>query len=86
MMGQGDSVFYASQLVPDDKTVGDVSATFFVKFYPDDAEASFGPYSLTSRTDVRFGGRLMRVRFDGATTNDWRIGVPRLDVTQGGGR
>lgn len=86
MMGEGDSVFYASQLVPDDKTVGDVSATFFVKFYPDDAETSYGPYSLTSRTDIRFGGRLMRVRFDGAVATDWRIGVPRLDVTQGGGR
>jgi hypothetical protein len=86
MMGQGDSVFYAQQLVPDDKTVGDVNATFFTKFYPDDTEDTQGPFSLSSRTDVRFGGRLMRVRFDGVRNTDWRIGVPRLNVTQGGGR
>lgn len=86
MMGQGDSVFYANQLIPDDKTLGDVTATFFTKFYPDDAEASFGPYTLSSHTDVRFGGRQMRVRFDGAISTDWRIGVPKLDVIQGGGR
>jgi hypothetical protein len=85
-MGQGDSVFYAQQLVPDDKTVGDVNATFFTKFYPDDTEDTQGPFSLSSRTDVRFGGRLMRVRFDGVRNTDWRIGVPRLNVTQGGGR
>src|SRR6185437_14393646 len=76
MMGEGDNVFTANQLIPDDKTLGDVSASFFVKFYPDDAESMFRPYTLNSHTDVRFTGRQMRVRFDGATTSDWRIGVP----------
>lgn len=83
-MGNADNVFYANQLIPDDKTVGDVTATFKTKFYPDDSETSFGPYTLASRTDVRFGGRQMRVRFDGAVATDWRIGQPKLDVIQGG--
>ena len=39
----GDQVQYARRLVPDDLTAGDVKATFFVKFEPDDCEASFGP-------------------------------------------
>lgn len=86
MMGNGDSVFYANLLLPDDKTVGDVTATFYVKFEPDGPETTYGPYSLSSRTNLRFGGRQMRVRFDGAALTDWRIGIPRLDVTQGGGR
>lgn len=86
MLGQGDNVFTSQQLVPDDKTVGDVTATFFLKFYPGDAEATVGPYSLTSHTDVRFTARLMRVRYDGAVNTDWRIGVPRLDIEPGGQR
>jgi hypothetical protein len=86
LMGNGDNVFYAQQIVPDDKTVGDVTATFKTRFYPDDADTSYGPYTLSSHTDVRFGGRQMRVRFDGAVATDWRIGTPRIDVTQGGGR
>ena len=85
-MGNGDSVFYANLLMPDDKTVGDVSATFKIKFEPDGDETSFGPYSLTKRTDLRFGGRQLSARFDGVREADWRIGTPRLDVTQGGAR
>lgn len=84
LAGEGDNVFYANLLMPDDKTVGDVNATFYVKFEPDGAETTFGPYSLSSRTDIRFGGRLMRVRFDGVRNADWRIGFPRLDIVQGG--
>ncbi len=85
-LGNGDNVMYANMLMPDDKTVGDVSASFFVKFEPDGTETEYGPYNLASRTDLRFGGRQMRVRFDGARSIGWRIGTPRLDVTQGGMR
>lgn len=85
-LGAGDQVQYANLLMPDDLAAGDVTATFLVKFEPDDAEASFGPYSITRRTDVRFCGRQIRVRFDGATMTSWRIGAPRLDVTAGGMR
>ena len=69
---------------PDDLTAGDVKATFFVKFEPDDSEASFGPYALTKLTDVRFGGRQIRVRYDGVNLDGWRIGAPRLDLVAGG--
>jgi len=85
-LSNGDNVMYASLLMPDDKTVGDVSASFFVKFEPDGAETKYGPYNLASRTDLRFGGRQMRVRFDGVRSIGWRIGAPRLDVTPGGMR
>jgi hypothetical protein len=85
-LGQGDGVMYANLLLPDDKTVGDVSASFFVKFEPDGVETAFGPYALSSRTDLRFGGRQMRVRYDGVNQTSWRIGMPRLDVTPGGQR
>lgn len=85
-LGNGDQVMYANLLMPDDKTLGDVNASFFVKFEPDGIETSFGPYSLSSRTDLRFCGRQMKVRFDGVNATDWRIGSPRIDITGGGAR
>lgn len=85
-LGNGDNVMYATSLIPDDKAVGDVTATFKVKFFPDGAETSFGPYTVTSNTDVRFGGRQAKVRYTGARMTDWRVGASRLDLTAGGGR
>jgi hypothetical protein len=83
-LGEGDNVLYATQIIPDDKTLGDVTISFKTKFYPDDAETVFGPYTLASRTDVRFSGRQFRIRFDGVRNDDWRIGEPRVDAVQGG--
>ena len=85
-LGNGDSVMYARQLIPDDKTIGDVTATLKTKFYPDGAETSFGPYSLGSSTDVRFCGRSAKIRYTGARLVDWRVGVPRLELAEGGKR
>lgn len=85
-LGAGDKVMHATALIPDEKTSGDVTATFKTKFYPNGAEMSFGPYSLSSNTDVRFCGRQTKVRYTGARLADWRVGVPRLDVTAGGKR
>lgn len=84
--GQGDLVMYARQLLPDDKTAGDVSVTFKTKFYPDGPETSYGPYAVSQSTDVRFSGRQLRLRYDGVNSDDWRVGSPRLDVVAGGRR
>ncbi len=85
-LGNGDNVLSAQWLIPDDKTVGDVTATFKIKFEPDDTEAVVGPYTLSMRTDVRFEARQVKIRFDGANLADWRVGTPRLDVIAGGER
>jgi hypothetical protein len=85
-IGSGDEVIYASWLLPDDKTLGDVTATFKTKFMPDDSEVLVGPYTLSTRTDVRFSARQVKVRFTGAANDDWRVGIPRLDLAGGGER
>lgn len=85
-LGNGDNVMYAVQLIPDEKTSGDVTATFKVKFYPNGTETSFGPYTLTSNTDVRFCGRQAKVRYTGSQLVDWRVGAPRLELRAGGSR
>lgn len=84
--GNGDMVMYARQLLPDDRTVGDVTVTFKTRFYPDGPETAYGPYTCAASTDVRFSGRSLRLRYDGAMKDDWRVGAPRLDVVSGGRR
>ncbi len=85
-IGENDFVVHADALLPDDKTLGDVTATFKTKFYPDGPETSFGPYTLSAQTDLHFTARQAKVRYTGATLTDWRVGIPRLRVIAGGKR
>jgi len=84
-LGEGDQVFSMLYLIPDDKTVGDVSATLFLKFYPDGDETEFGPFTLSEQTSIRQTARQVRLRMTQVQPN-WRVGVPRLDVVPGGRR
>ncbi|MEY4863803.1 MAG: hypothetical protein RLZ51_1898 [Pseudomonadota bacterium] len=85
-IGQGDQVLSAVELIPDEKTRGDVTLTFSTRFHPNDTERSYGPYSMANPTAVRFTGRQATMRVTGARLADWRFGVPRLDVRSGGRR
>ena len=85
-LGNGDTILYASQLIPDEKTAGDVTATFKAKQFPNGPETSYGPYTMASPTSVRFCGRQVKVRYEGARLALWHVGVPRLDVSGGGKR
>lgn len=85
-LGNGDQVYMARHLYPDEKTQGDVTATFRTRFYPNGDEYTFGPYTMNAPTDVRFTGRQVVMRVDAAVNTDWRFGIPRLDVSAGGSR
>lgn len=85
-LGDGDRVMRCHKLIPDEKTVGDVTATFTLKFAPDGAEQVLGPYTLAEKADLRFEARQVKLRYSGAVLSDWRVGTARLDVTVGGGR
>jgi len=76
----------AKHLYPDEKTQGDVSATFKTRFYPNGPESTHGPYSMAAPTSIRFTGRQVSMRIESARNTDWRFGIPRLDVTPGGTR
>ena len=84
--GNGDQVIKATQLIPDEKTQGDVQAVFKTRFYPNDTEREYGPYTMSNPTDVRFTGRQIRMRVEGARLADWRVGNMRLEATTGGRR
>jgi len=85
-MNGGASVMMGRQLIPDEKTLGDVSATFYTRLYPTDTETTTGPYTLANPTDVRFSGREIRARFTGVALSDWRVGMPKIDLVKAGGR
>jgi hypothetical protein len=82
--GNGDRVFTALALIPDENSLGSVEATFHGRFNPTAEETVFGPYAPNTRTDVRFTTRQARMRLTGETGTDWRVGAFRLEVTMGG--
>ena len=86
-LAEGERLFLATQLIADERTMGDTAATFFTALYPNTAETAAGPYSLGARpTDVRFNGRQVRMKVQGVAADDWRWGAPRLVVQPGGRR
>lgn len=84
--GNGDRVFTALALIPDENTLGSVEATFFGKFNPTADEHTFGPYAPTVKTDIRFTARQARMRLTGDAASSWRVGAFKIDVTLGGMR
>ena len=85
-LGAGDNVMSATMLIPDELTQGDVEATFKTRFHPNDEERSYGPYAMSNPTSLRFTGRQVRMRVEGAKLADWRVGIMRLDATAGSKR
>lgn len=85
-IGAGDGVLRAVKLIPDEDTQGDCSVRFKTRFHPNDTEREYGPYTMSAPTSVRFTGRQIRMRVEGAKLADWRWGIPRLDAVQGGRR
>lgn len=85
-IGVGDNVYSVNKLIPDELNQGDVQVTFKTRFHPNDTERSYGPYSTANPTDVRFTGRQVRMRIEGAKLADWRVGVNRIEAIPRGRR
>jgi len=85
-IGQGDQIMYVNEMIPDERNLGSVSATFKTRYYPTSTETTHGPYSLTNPTSVRFNGRQIKMRVTTTTPSDWRVGTQRLNAIPGGRR
>ena len=85
-IAEGDRVMVVLKMLPDERTLGDTRVTFKTRFAPNDAETAFGPYPLSAFTDLRFQARQVSLRVEGVADDDWRIGLPRFDVVEGGRR
>lgn len=82
-VADGEQFLDMQTLIPDEKTLGDTSVTFYLANAPTETETTEGPFSLANPTDVRFQARQMRIRFQEARQTAWRIGVPRLGYVPG---
>ena len=85
-IGNGDSIMKVTQLIPDEKTQGQVEVTFKTRFYPNDTESSHGAFTLGNPTDVRFQGRQVRIKVQGTGNDNWRSGIMRIEANAGGRR
>ena len=85
-LANGDQVMKVTQMIPDEETEGQVTATFKTRFYPNTVETSHGPYAMDSPTSLRFTGRQIRMRLTGEELTNWRAGIMRLEVVAGGRR
>jgi len=85
-IGNGDQTAHVTKLIPDEQTQGDVNVTFKTRFYPNGDESSHGPYTPSNPTSVRFAGRQMRMRVEGAKLASWRVGNMRVDIKPAGRR
>jgi hypothetical protein len=85
-IGQGDNIMSVRQVIPDEQTLGEVVVSFKTRMYPTSTESTYGPYSASQPTDVRFSGRLVKVIYTGNVLEDWRVGVSKLDAVAMGKR
>lgn len=86
-MGSGDKIMQVTDLIPDEKTQGDVNIKFKSRFYPNATESTHGPFTPANPTAVRFSGRQIRMRIEGDTPYaSWRVGTMRIDAKAGGRR
>jgi len=85
-VGNGDAVMSVRQVIPDEQSLGDVVVSFKTRMYPTSDESTFGPYTASQPTDVRFSAKQVKVRYTGSILSDWRVGVTRLEAVASGGR
>jgi hypothetical protein len=80
-LGQGDYMAEVQRVVPDQLTDGQLSASFFLRMWPNGPETALPPIGLISPTDALFQATEIRTRFSGLGA--WRLGNVRLDILQG---
>ena len=85
-LGNGDQVAKVTEVIPDEKTQGDVDLKFKTRFYPNASETTHGPYNPSNPTSLRFTGRQLRMRVEGDQATNWRVGTMRLETKAGGRR
>jgi len=86
-LGNGDQIMQVTDLIPDEKTQGDVSISFKSRYYPNAEEFSHGPYTPSNPTSVRFSGRQIRMKVQGSDPyTDWNVGTMRVNAKAGGTR
>lgn len=84
-IADGNAVMSVLEIIPDEKTLGEVELSLIAAFYPTGPETMHGPYTMTNPTPTRITGRQLRLRASQVSPG-WRLGTPRIDVRPGGRR
>ena len=85
-IGAGENIMSVRRVIPDEQTLGEVVVSFKTRMYPTSTETTYGPYTASQPTDVRFAARQVKVRYTGNVLEDWRVGINRFDVVPMGKR
>ena len=85
-IGNGDNIMKVTDVIPDEKTQGNVDLKFKSKFYPNDTERTYGPFNPSNPTSVRFSGRQIKMRVEADSATSWNVGTMRLETKTGGRR
>jgi hypothetical protein len=86
-LGNGDNIVRARRLISDEATAGDWQVSFKVRDWPNDTETTYGPYTLSNPTSIRFAARQTRMVIELVTpSQNARWGIPRVDAQEGGRR
>jgi hypothetical protein len=85
-LGEGEFTMRVGRFIADEKTAGDVSVSFKTRDWPNDAETTYGPYTIANPNSVRFAARQARLVVTGVASASWRWGIPRVDIMQAGKR
>ena len=85
-LGSGEVTMHADRLIPDERTLGGVTASFSTRYHPTNTRYDYGPYAMANPTGVRFSGRQIAMRVTGQPGQSWRVGIPTLYVFPGGER
>ena len=85
-LADGDKVIDIMQVVPDEKSQGQVELQFSAQFTPEGTQYFYGPFPMSSYVDVRLSGRQISPTINGASDADWRVGQIRFETVQGGRR
>ena len=89
-LDDGEHLSYIDKLVFDGDLTGSVDFTIKTRRYPQGAETTKGPYTVTTsteKTNFRARGRQWAIRWESDATGDhWRLGNIRINIKKGGKR
>lgn len=85
-LGEGERILHAIRCIPDEKAAGDLDLYFYARFFPNDAEVEYGPFSAANPVNLRFPARQVGLKFQQRIANDWRAGDYRLELLGAGRR
>lgn len=85
-LGRGDRLLEANELLPDERTEGQVQFRFAQQFTPTGPVFDRGPFLAQPYTPIRLTGRQVALRVEATQDADFRVGTLRLNVTPGGQR